>query len=704
MKKKATVKISKFIMLIVAFLFVAAIGKLSYVVLSDEVDGINLQAMSESITTVERTLLANRGEIFDVNGEKLATTVNSYNVIAYLDESRTTDPDNPRHVVDKEATAAALAPLLGMSEERILELLNKDLYQTQLGPGGNDITEVLKNAIEALELPGISFESNSKKRYYRNSSFASYIIGYAKKNEEGKLVGELGIEGYFDDVLSGTDGYTQYLKYTSSNYQIPNTPEKTEEAIDGSDIYLTIDFDIQKLAENAVSTYADEYNTEWAIFTVMDATTGAIVASATSPNFDPNDTNTITSYMNPLVSYQYEPGSVMKIFSFAAAIEEGLYDGDETYMSGSIQIDSQTTVNDAEKGGWGEISFDTGFANSSNVAATILAFRMLEDGEQKLPDYYAELGFGKKTGIELANEAVGDIGIVYKSELSNASFGQGVSVTPIQMLQALSSMTNDGNIIKPYIVDKIVDSEGNITYEGQREVVNNVYSSSTVEEMYELMHKVITEGTGKAYSDANVSLMGKTGTAQIASASGGYMTGEYDTIRSFAGFFPEENPEYIVYVAARHFEGTSTRFARVVTTAIDEIAKYAKLTKEDNTVDLSKVYETDNYLSKDINNVTSILESIPIDIIVIGNGKYIINQYPSKNNSILENGKLFLVTNSNEISMPDMSNWSLNEVKTYCNLIDLNLEYSGYGYVTNQSIAPNTLVDVVNMTLSIQLE
>ena len=704
MKKKATVKISKFIMLIVAFLFVAAIGKLSYVVLSDEVDGINLQAMSESITTVERTLLANRGEIFDVNGEKLATTVNSYNVIAYLDESRTTDPDNPRHVVDKEATAAALAPLLGMSEERILELLNKDLYQTQLGPGGNDITEVLKNAIEALELPGISFESNSKKRYYRNSSFASYIIGYAKKNEEGKLVGELGIEGYFDDVLSGTDGYTQYLKYTSSNYQIPNTPEKTEKAIDGSDIYLTIDFDIQKLAENAVSTYADEYNTEWEIITVMDATTGAIVASATSPNFDPNDTNTITSYMNPLVSYQYEPGSVMKIFSFAAAIEEGLYDGDETYMSGSIQIDSQTTVNDAEKGGWGEISFDTGFANSSNVAATILAFRMLEDGEQKLPDYYAELGFGKKTGIELANEAVGDIGIVYKSELSNASFGQGVSVTPIQMLQALSSMTNDGNIIKPYIVDKIVDSEGNITYEGQREVVNNVYSSSTVEEMYELMHKVITEGTGKAYSDANVSLMGKTGTAQIASASGGYMTGEYDTIRSFAGFFPEENPEYIVYVAARHFEGTSTRFARVVTTAIDEIAKYAKLTKEDNTVDLSKVYETDNYLSKDINNVTSILESIPIDIIVIGNGKYIINQYPSKNNSILENGKLFLVTNSNEISMPDMSNWSLNEVKTYCNLIDLNLEYSGYGYVTNQSIAPNTLIDLANMTLSIQLE
>ena len=704
MKKKATVKISKFVMLIVAFLFVAAIVKLSYVVLSDKVDGINLQAMSASITTVERTLYASRGEIFDVNGEKLATTVNSYNVIAYLDPSRTTDSDNPRHVVDKKATAKALAPLLGMSEERILELLNKDLYQTQLGPGGNDITEVLKNAIESLELPGIGFESNSKKRYYRNSTFASYIIGYAKKNEEGKLVGELGIEGYFDDELSGTDGYTKYLKYTSSNYQIPNTPEETEEAVDGSDIYLTIDFDIQKLAEKAVSTFASEYNTEWAIFTVMDAHTGAIVASATNPNFDPNDTNTITSYMNPLVSYQYEPGSVMKIFSFASAIEEGLYDGDEIYKSGSIQVDSETIVNDAEKGGWGDISFDTGFANSSNVAATILAFRMLESADKKLPDYYADLGFGKKTGIELANEAIGDIGVVYKSELSNASFGQGISVTPIQMLQALSSMTNDGNIIKPYIVDKIVDSEGNVTYEGKREVVANVYSSKTVEEMHELMHKVISEGTGKAYGNASVSLMGKTGTAQIASSSGGYMTGEYDTIRSFAGIFPEEDPEYIVYVAARHFEGTSTKFANVITTAIDEIAKYAKLVGSASENDLSKVYTVDNYLSKDINNVTSILENTPINKIVVGNGKYIINQYPLKNGIVLENGKLFLVTNSSEIAMPDMTGWSLSDVQTYCDLIDLKLEYSGYGYVVSQSIAAGTILDLANMTLSIQLE
>ena len=703
MKKKATVKISKIIILIVAFLFVTAIIKLSYVVLSSKVDGVDLQAMSASITTTEEILYANRGNIYDVNGELLATTVNAYTVIAYLDESRTTDANNPRHVVDKEATAATLAPLLGMTEERILELLNKDAYQVELGPGGRGITEVLKGAIEELELPGIDFISDSKKRYYTNSTFASYIIGYAKENEEKKLVGELGIEGYYDEILSGTNGKTKYLKYTSSNYRIPNTPEETTEAVDGSDIYLTIDFDIQNKAENAVKEMQDNYNTDWAIFTVMDANTGAIVASATSPNFNPNDTNTITSYMNPLVSYQYEPGSVMKIFSFASAIEEGLYDGDEVYMSGSIQVDSETVISDAETD-WGEITFDTGFAYSSNVAATTLAFRLLENGDKKLPDYYDALGFGKKTGIELANEVSGDMDVVYKSELASSSFGQGISVTPIQMLQAISSMTNDGNIIKPYIVDKIVDSEGNVTYEGKRTVVNSVYSSTTVEKMHELMHKMVYEGITDAWIIDGLSLMGKTGTAQIASANGGYLDGEYDTIRSFAGIFPEEDPEYIVYVAARKFEGSGRSFAGVVTSAIEEIAKHAKLTEETKEVDLSKVIDIDNYLSKDIGTVTTLLENKKINVIVIGNGKYITNQYPIKNSTVLENGKLFLVTNATEIKMPDMTGWSLSDVKNYCNLIGLALDYSGYGYVVSQSLATDTVIDVTNMTLTVQLE
>ncbi len=692
MKKRVTIKISKFIILVVAFLFVAIICKLSYVVLSDKVDGINLKDKSASISTVKKTLYANRGNIYDINGEELASTVNSYTVIAYLNSNKT-------NVSDKEKTAKELSPILNMTEEKLIELLNKKLYQVELRPGGYGITEVVKARIEKLELPGIDFIKNSKKRYYNKSTFASYIIGYAKVLDDGKISGELGIEGYYDDILSGTNGYTKYLKYTSSNYKIPNTNEDTKKAKDGSDIYLTIDSSIQLIAEKAVSSMKEKFNTDWAVFTVMDAKTGAIVASATNPNFNSNDTNTIKEYMNPLLSYQYEPGSVMKVFSFASSMEEGKYDGEETFKSGSYTLDDGTVIRDSERKGWGTISFDEGFARSSNVAATTLALRL---GVDKLSEYYNNLGFGKKTGIELSNEAIGDIEMVYQSELATASFGQGVSVTAIQMLQALSAMTNDGTVIKPYIVDKVVDQNGNITYQGERQVVKKVYSTNTVNKMHEIMKKVID--INKYWQVNNVSIMGKTGTAQIASPKGGYLTGTYDYIKSFAGIFPADDPKYIVYVAGKKPETNIGSWAKVITTAIEEIASYAKLTESKSDADPSKIITLDNYISKYLDTTLEELKNKKIDVIILGNGKYIINQYPLKNKTLLSGEKLFLLTNDKEIKMENLKGWSLSEVKTYCNLIGLKLEYNGYGYVINQSIEENAILDVNNMTLTIELE
>lgn len=708
MKKRVTVKINLGIILIVALLFIAIILKLSYVVLSSKVDGVNLKELASSISTVERTLLADRGTIYDVNGQEFALSVNSYNVVAYLSKSRTTDNNDPRHVVDKKTTASKLAPILNMSEERLLELLNKEnRYQVQLGPGGNGITEKVKAEIERLELPGIGFESVTKKRYYSQSSFASYIVGYAKNNDDGKIVGELGIEKYYDDILSGTNGYTKYLKYTSSNYQIPNTPSETEEAQDGSDIYLTIDSGIQMIAENAVSTLRNKYNAEWAVFTVMDANTGAIVASATNPNFDPNNIGTIakSGYLNPLVSYQYEPGSVMKIFSFASAIEEQEYKGDELFKSGSLDLQdgAGTIIRDAFGQDKGKLTFDTGFAYSSNVAATILALRL---GAEKLTNYYLDLGFGDKTGIELSNEVSGEINFQRKSELSNASFGQGISVTPIQMLQAISSMTNDGSIIKPYIVDKIVDNNGNITYEGKRTVVKKVYSTNTVEKMQELMYNMVYHGSnGKIYQPNNVTIMGKTGTAQVASGKGGYLTGKYDVIKSFAGIFPVENPKYIIYVSAFRPEVSSNiPWAKVITTAVEEIASYAKITESKSDIDPEKIINLSNYISKDVKASEEALEKQKLKPIVIGNGKYVINQYPLKNTKVLSLSKVFLLTNATEYKMADITGWSVNEVKTYTKLLGLKLEYTGHGYAKTQSIEKNTVLDVSTMTLKVEFE
>lgn len=691
MKRQVTIKTSRLILLIVASFFVAIIAKLSYVVLSSKVDGINLHEKAQSIATVTKTLYADRGSIYDSFGEELASTINSYTVIAYLNSNKT-------NVTDKEYTAKSLSPILNMSEKKLIELLSKDNYQVELRPGGYGISEVVKSKIEALELPGIDFIKNSKKRYYNKSTFASYLIGYAKEKDDGKIVGELGIEGYFNDTLSGTNGYTKYLKYTSSNYKIPNTNEDTTPAQNGSDIYLTIDSSIELITEKAVLEMQEKFNTDWAIFTVMDAKTGAIVASSTSPNFNPNDTNTIKEYMNPTISYQYEPGSVMKIFSFASAIEEGLYDGSETFLSGSITLKDGTVIRDSERKGWGTISFDEGFARSSNVAATTLALRL---GVEKLYNYYDALGFGKKTGIELSNEAVGDIEMIYESELATASFGQGVSVTAIQMLEALSSMTNNGETIKPYLVSKIVDANGNVTYEGKRTVVNKVYSDQTVKKMHEIMKKVVE--INKYWQIENVNLMGKTGTAQIASPSGGYLTGTYDYVKSFAGIFPYEDPKYIVYVAAKKPESNLSSWAKVITTAIEEIASYAKLTEEKGETIETKTIRVDNYMSREVPIILDTINLDKIDIKILGKGKYVINQYPKKNKTLLQGEKLFLLTNSSDIYMEDLTGWSLSEVKTYASLLGIKLNYTGYGYVKSQSIPAEVLIDK-DVTLEIELE
>ena len=691
--KRTTVKINIFIILAVVLLFGAIIAKLSYIVFSDKVDGINLKEKSSSITTTKKTLYANRGSIYDSNGDELAISVNSYTVVAYLHSNR-------KNVLDVEGTAKALSPLLNMSVEKLTELMSKDAYQVELGPGGRDITENLKSQIEKLDLQGIGFIKTSKKRYYGKSTFASYIVGYAKKDDDGSLIGELGIEGYYNDILSGVNGYTKYLKYTSSNYQIPNTPSETVESKDGANIYLTIDSNIQLIAEKTVDRLKKEYKTEWGVVTVMDAKTGAIVASATSPNFDPNNTNTLkdAGYINPLVSYTYEPGSVMKIFSFASAIEEGKYNGSEKYKSGSIPV-ADVVIRDSNRDGWGTITFDTGFAYSSNVAATILALRV---GVEKLSYYYDALGFGKKTNIELANEAVGDIDFVYQSELATASFGQGISVTPVQMLQALSSIVNDGVTMRPYVVQKIVDGNGETIYSGGKEDIKKVYSTETVNKVKELMHKMVYDGLTKYWQPNNVTMIGKTGTAQIASKKGGYLDGLYDVVKSFAGIFPEENPQYIMYIATRHFEGTSRNFANVVTTCVEEVASYAKLTEASSDVDNSKIITISNYISKKYADIKEDLSKKNIDIVLIGDGNYVINQYPEKNSTLLENGKLFIVTNSSKITMPDLTGWSLNEVKTFASLANLELNYNGYGFVTKQSIEKNTIID--NTSLEVELE
>lgn len=697
MKKRVTVKSSLFVLLIVAFLLCAGIVKLFYVAVSDNVDGVNLRKFAASRNTKVKTLHASRGTIYDSSGDALAMSVNSYKIIAYLSKSRTTNPEEPKHVVDKEMTAEKLSPILDIPKEQILEYLSKEAYQVEFGAKGKNLTEITKKQIEDLELPGIDF-IESTQRYYKMSNFASYIIGYAKTDDDGQIKGELGIEGYYDDTLKGKDGFIEYQS-DAYGYQLPNVPVYEEEAESGNDIYLTIDSNIQLICENAIHDLSENYDMDWAILAIMDAKTGAIVASATNPSFNPNNLNTLESYLNPLVSYTYEPGSTMKIFSWAAAIEEGLYKGSDTFKSGSIDV-ADVTISDFNKVGWGQITFDTGFAYSSNVAATILSQRL---GKHKLYDHLDSFGFGQKTGIELSGELAGDIDFVYESEVATASFGQGISVTPIQLMKALTAISNDGILLEPYIVSRIVSSSGKVVSENNRTTIGRVMKKETAKKMQELMYNVNYNGLSKIWQPQSVEMIIKTGTAQIASTSGGYLDGQYDNISSLAGIFPAEKPRYILYAAVKKLVGNQSVVANMVTKTVDEIASYANLTDEKEvSVYKENIIEIPNYMSKKTEDVINDLNSKGINAVILGNGDYVISYYPYTSSSVVKGSKVFVTTNDSHYVMEDLTNWSLSEIKTYSKLTGLDLDYHGYGYAISQSIPPGSEL-TYNQKLEIEL-
>ena len=661
-----------------------------YLSLSSNVYGINMQEFANNRNTYSSTLYAKRGTIYDVQGDILATDVSSYTVIAYLDESRTGSSSTLYHVQDKQKTAEALSPLLNMDVDTLLELLNKDAYQVELGPGGRGISEVLKKQIEELNLPGIDF-IESYKRFYPNGDFASYLIGYAKKNEvmvddklENVMQGELGIEVKYDDILKGTNGYISYQQ-DRYGYKIPDTPEENVPAIDGSDIYLTIDANIQRILEAEADKIVESYDPEWLTVTIMDAKTGDILGSVSEPSFDPNILN-ITNYENPLTSFVYEPGSVMKIFTYMCAIEKGTYVGNQTYMSGNIDIEG-TKIYDWNKYGWGEITYDHGFEMSSNVGTVNMMQNFLtkDDLKQCLTSY----GFGSPTNIELPRELSGSLVFNYPVEVAAASYGQGITATPIQQLQALSIIANNGHMLKPNIISKIV-KDGEVTYERQVTKSDRIVSEQTVEKIKELMYNAVNnvEGgaIGTAYIVDGLDVIGKTGTAEIADLeNGGYLTGWLDSIYSFSGMFPKDDPEIIIFASIKRPNNGSNIGLKTMSNAIMEsIGKYLGLIGGDS-IDTNKSFQIGSYINLNTNDVKESLENKGLDVIVLGNGDRIINQYPI-NTTLLQGDKIFLLTNDSNVKMPSLIGYTKIECISLLNLLNVDYEFEGYGYVTEQSI------------------
>ncbi|WP_413365337.1 penicillin-binding protein [Lysinibacillus sp. 3P01SB] len=679
-------------------LFFLLFWRFFYIQSSGEMHGYNLQAEAANKYSRETVLSANRGRILDRSENVIAEDTMSYRLVAIVRESATENPKNPRHVVDARETARVLAQYINWDEEKIYEQLTskKDRYQVEFGAAGRSLSHEVKEAIEEHELPGIVFV-NDKKRYYPNGSFASHLIGYAVKEEQEdgsfKTVGRMGLESIYDKELTGQDGKVAYDSDVFG-YLLPSTEKMVEPAKDGSDIYLTLDKTIQNFLEDAMKRVEEEYNPESMTAVVADPKTGEILAMSQRPTFDPDTREGLeSSWLNAVVEDVIEPGSTMKTFTLAAAIDSGNWHPNAKYQSGKYKIYDRI-IRDANDGrGWGEITYLEGIQHSSNTA---MAYQLKIMGSDTFIEYLDRFGFGEKTGINLPNEATGTILKKNPVDLVTTAFGQGSTVTPLQLIQGMTAIANDGKMMQPYVIDKIVDpNTGKVLLDEEPKVKGEPVTADTAKQVREILASTVTAeaGTAKRYQIDGYEVAGKTGTAQIPKETGsGYYWGDHQYIYSFLGMVPADDPQLIMYVAVKKPKMSDTisgsePVSEVFNSVMENSLKYLNINPNNTAeVEMEKVGEL----------VGGQAESAQVELtndgftpIVIGEGGTITEQYPKKGTPLSKGSIVFLKTDGT-VTLPSFTGWSLRNMLVYKTMSGLPLEIVGEGYVYSQSASPNT--------------
>ncbi|SDL77006.1 penicillin-binding protein [Sediminibacillus halophilus] len=696
-KNKTTHVMSSVFMLLFIVLFLVLSGRFLYIQGTGEVDGVSLQEWADKKRTNSYVIEAERGQILDRNGMPLAYDRAVYQISAIVDESYSEGLEEPKHVDNIDKAADQLAPLLNMDAAKIAEIMKKGQeegrFQVEFGVHGKNITQETKEKIEDLDIPGINFEKDSI-RYYPNGTFASQVIGIAQQQED-KLIGRNGIEAEMDDVLSGKNGSISY-KRDNFNTKLLDPDEVIKQADDGEDVYLTIDQKIQTLLEDAMSQVEKDYKPERMTAVVMNPKTGEVVAMSNRPSYNPNELGEVSNWYNDVVSNPFEPGSTMKIFTLAAAIEEGVFNPDEYYESGSYQNDKMNTPIHDWRGNWGTITYKEGIQRSSNVAAAKLVWEKL--GPDKFLDYLKAFHFDQKTGIDLPNEQPGHILYDWPIEKVTTSYGQGTTVTPIQLMMAASAIANDGKMMKPYVISKIVNSEtGQVMKENEPKQSGQPVSGQTAEEVKDILETVITSehGTGhNIYNLNDYSVAGKTGTAQIPdSETGRYMTGEENYLFSFLGMAPKEDPELMMYVSVKQpdleeNESGSAPVSYIFKNVMENSLHYLNIEPDQKNEQKVKTVSMPDIDGLSINKAKEKLESKGLKPVIIGSGKKVEAFSSRSGEQLLANEKVFILTEKPE--MPDVNGWSMRDVLKFGDLTGIEIETMGNGFAVKQSIKKGT--------------
>ena len=538
----------RFIFLVSIVILIAIIIKVFYIqVFAYE----KLNTLAESLWSRELPIKADRGEIVDRNGEVLATNVTTVSLVVV-----------PGQIDDPKRIAKDLSDILGTDYQDMLKHVTKSTSIERVHPEGRGLDYETAERIDALGYDGVYLLKESK-RYYPYETVLSHVLGYVGIDNQGLS----GLELYYDEYLMGADGAIKYFSDGKGNKL--ELTEVYEAPTSGITLELSIDINLQLAIENELDNAISKYNPEQALIVAMDPDTGEILAMASRPNFDSNnygDYKTEVINRNLPIWMTYEPGSTFKIITLSAALEEQTINlFEDTFTdTGSINVDG-STIHCWKAGGHGTQTMLEVVENSCNPGFVRIGETL---GVETLMDYIDKYGFGDKTGIDLNGESAGilfDPDVMGPVELATTSFGQGISVTPIQQIRAVSAAINGGLLYTPHMVKAFLESETNSLIEKiEPEVTRQVISEETSSLVRYALESVVANGSGKNAYIENYRVGGKTGTAQKV-VNGSYLDGNY--ILSFMGFMPADDPEIVVYVAIDNPKGV-TQYGGVVSAPI----------------------------------------------------------------------------------------------------------------------------------------
>jgi len=680
-----------FLLYTLAFFFLCLVLRIGYLAF---IKSDWLMEKAESQWTQDSLIAAERGSILDRNGNVLATSANADTIVLH-----------PTQIKDAQEVAEKLSGLLDLTYDYVLERAqNTSKQEVWLK---RQVDRDVANEIRELDLAGVDFVVDVK-RYYPNNDFMTQVLGFTSIDGEGQE----GIELKYNKYLKGQDGRIVTETDAKGN-ELLFGKEVVVEAEDGYDLYLTVDEVIQSYLEQALEEALETNDAKSAQGIVMDPDTGEILAMAVTPDYDlndvPRDDLSVLQELsrNKLITDMYEPGSTFKIVTTAAALDSGAIDTNTTFYCPGYKMVDGVKIKCWRTVPHGSETLEEALQNSCNPCFMEMALRM---GTDTFYDYLDAFGFNKTTGIDLSGESSGKVmaeKYVQNVDLARMGFGQAIAVTPLQLITAASAAINGGNLYQPYIVEKMVNTQGDTVVQNSPTIVRRVISEETSATMRDLLEKVVTDGSGANAAIDGYRIGGKTGTAQKYDEDGQILQGKH--VASFIGFAPADDPEVIILIIVDE-PSVAVDFGSVVAApyvkmVLENTLKYLQIPSTGGTIEQVEVPDVRNMTLTDAD---SKLENAGLNYVADGTGT-VVKMSVAPNTSVNKGTAIQLYMSDKSesegdyVTVPDLIGKSIVDAKLILNNLDLEMEAQGSGVAVSQSIKSGEEV-LVGSTIKVYFE